>query len=125
MITLTREFSFCSAHKLPYYEGKCHNLHGHNYRLQVTVKGDLIKDPKNPKFGMIIDFHDLDSLVKEHIIEDYDHKYLNDFLPNPTAEMIVEAMAKEIKLHLPLGVHLHSMKLWETDDSFVEYLNEY
>ena len=114
MITVTKQFMFEASHKLPHYDGACHNLHGHSYKLEVTVGGEVNIDTSNPKCGMIIDFKDLKNIVKEVAVDKYDHSYLNDFFENPTAESMVNRIAIDIMSKLPDGVYLVSCKLWET-----------
>lgn len=121
MITVTKRYGFEACHHLPYYEGPCHNLHGHSYKLDVTVCGNVIKDKNNPKCGMIMDFKDLKQIVKEVAVDKYDHSNLNDFFENPTAEIMVETIAEDIMRKLPLKVSLVSVKLWETDTSYAEF----
>jgi len=72
-IRVTKEFNFEMAHALYNYEGPCRNIHGHSYRLFVTVKGTPIKDVKHPENGMVIDFSKLKKIVKENIINIFDH----------------------------------------------------
>lgn len=120
-MTVTKIFMFEASHHLPHYDGDCHNLHGHSYKLEVTVGGDVVTDKQHPKCGMIIDFKDLKQLVKEVAVDKYDHSYLNDFFPNPTAEIMVEKIATGISAKLPKGVYLVSCKLWETATSYAEY----
>ena len=117
MITVTKLFTFDACHHLPHYEGACHNLHGHTYKLEVTVTGQVITDKTNPKCGMIIDFKDLKKVVNEAVVDKYDHANLNDFFENPTAEIMVEHIGVEIIKALPKGVSLVSVKLWEKIDS--------
>ena len=69
-IRLTKEFSFESAHALEGYDGKCRHIHGHSYRLYVTIIGEPISDSVNPKYGMVMDFGDLKNIVNEEIILD-------------------------------------------------------
>lgn len=121
MLTVTKRFTFEACHHLPYYEGACHRLHGHSYKLNVTVTGDRITDKDNPKCGMIIDFKDLKKIVNKEVVDRYDHTDLNTFFENPTAENMVVAMAHDIEHNLPEGVKLVSVKLWETEDSYAEY----
>ena len=121
MLTLTRRFTFEACHHLPFYDGACHRLHGHSYKMEVTVTGDVITDTKNPKCGMIIDFKDLNKLVNDVIISKYDHQDLNQFFSNPTAEIMVAIISHSIMDNLPEGVDLVSVKLWETEDSYAEY----
>ena len=114
MLTVTKHFGFEACHHLPYYEGACHNIHGHSYKLDVTVGGNIIKDTNNPKCGMIVDFKDLKKIVKENVVDKYDHSNLNDFFENPTAEIMVVDIAYSIMQKLPKEVYLVSVKLWET-----------
>jgi len=72
-IRLTKEFNFEMAHALWNYDGLCKNIHGHSYKLLVTVIGEAITDKKNPKLGMVMDFSDLKQIVKKEITEKYDH----------------------------------------------------
>ena len=116
---VTKIFEFEACHHLPHYKGACHNLHGHSYKLEVTV-GGTIKEDGN-KRGMVIDFKDLKKIVKEVAVDKYDHANLNDFFPNPTAEIMVEQIALDIMENLPTEVFLDSVKLWETSTSYAEY----
>ena len=72
-IRITKQFSFETAHALHGYDGKCKNLHGHSYKLDVTVMGSPISDASDPKYGMVIDFGDLKKIVKEDIVDVFDH----------------------------------------------------
>lgn len=121
MITVTKVFMFEASHSLPHYVGACHKLHGHSYKLEVTVTGAIEADTSNPKCGMIIDFKDLKEVVKEIVVDKYDHAYLNDFFENPTAEVMVSKIASDLIRGLPKGVLLVSCKLWETTTSYAEY----
>lgn len=121
MLTVTKQFKFDAAHQLPYYEGACRNLHGHTYHLDITVTGDVIQNPKHKNCGMIIDFKDLEKIVWEKVVKRYDHRYLNYYFPNPTAELMAERIGDKIAKELPEGVHLVCIRLWEGDESYVEY----
>ena len=121
MITVTKVFMFEASHRLPYYEGACHNLHGHSYKLEVTVGGNVNSDPSNPKCGMIMDFKDLKKIVNEVAVDKYDHSYLNEFFPNPTAEIMVKKISLDIMEKLPKNTFLMSCKLWETTTSYAEF----
>ena len=121
MVTVTKIFMFEASHHLPHYVGACHNLHGHSYKLEVTVGGEVNRDPSNPKCGMIIDFKDLKKIVNEVAVDKYDHSYLNDFFENPTAEIMVNQIALDIIGKLPVGLCLVSCKLWETTTSYAEF----
>ncbi|MFH6767221.1 6-carboxytetrahydropterin synthase [Gaetbulibacter aquiaggeris] len=141
-IRITKQFSFETGHALYGYDGKCKNVHGHSYKLSVTVIGKPIKDNTHVKFGMVIDFGDLKRIVKEEIVNVFDHatvfnkntphvelaKELADRGHNvllvdyqPTSEMMVIDFSKKIKSRLPDHIELHSLKLQETDTSFAEW----
>lgn len=141
-IRITKQFSFETGHALYGYDGKCKNVHGHSYKLSVTVIGKPIDDSTHVKFGMVIDFGDLKKIVKSEIVDVFDHatvfnkntphvelaKELKDrghnvLLVNyqPTSEMMVIDFAKKIKQHLPDHIALHSLKLQETETSFAEW----
>lgn len=111
---VSKEFTFDAAHFLTKYHGKCENLHGHTYRLRVTVEGPVQED------GMVVDFKALKTLVKEKVIDRYDHQNLNDFFENPSAELIASKIWDDLVGELP-GVKLYEVVLWETADSFVTH----
>lgn len=141
-IRITKLFSFETGHALYGYDGKCKNVHGHSYKLSVTVIGKPISDTTHIKHGMVIDFGDLKKIVKAEIVDVFDHatvfnkntphvelaKELKDRGHNvllvdyqPTSEMMVIDFAKKIKTHLPQHIALHSLKLQETETSFAEW----
>lgn len=124
MRSITKIFTFEACHHLPNYEGSCHELHGHSYKLEVTVGGRIITDTNNHKCGMIIDFKDLKKIVNEVAVDKYDHSYLNDFFENPTAEIMVEKISKDIlgRLSTIPNCYLVSCRLWETSTSYAEYI---
>lgn len=105
-----RTFYFDASHHLPAYKGKCEQLHGHTYRLDVVVEGDIKKD------GMVLDFCELERIVEEKVIATLDHQDLNNILPNPTAENIAEWIWKKLKTRLKP----HSIKLYEGRGKWVE-----
>jgi 6-pyruvoyltetrahydropterin/6-carboxytetrahydropterin synthase len=108
---VTRSFSFEAAHQLDWHAGACKNLHGHSYRLEVTVAGELDDN------GIVVDFADLRDAVQRDVLDVFDHTYLNDLLPNPTAELI----AADIWARLgAAGLGLDRIVLWETENSRVE-----
>lgn len=121
MLTVTKIFMFEACHDLPHYDGACHNLHGHSYKLEVTVGGEVVASTSNPKCGMIIDFKDLKKIVNEVAVDKYDHAYLNNFFENPTAEIMVKQIALDIINKLPKNTYLVSCKLWETTTSYAEF----
>lgn len=141
-IRITKQFTFETGHALYGYDGKCKNVHGHSYKLSVTVIGTPITDNTNVKFGMVIDFGDLKKIVKHEIVDVFDHATVfnkntphielakeletrghNVLLVNyqPTSEMMVIDFAQKIQKHLPDHIQLHSLKLQETDTSFAEW----
>jgi 6-pyruvoyltetrahydropterin/6-carboxytetrahydropterin synthase len=109
---LCREFFFDAAHFIPHYKGKCENLHGHTYRLEVVIEGGVKQD------GMIVDFAKMKEIVETQIMEKLDHQSLNDFFENPTAEHIIEWIAHQLKGKLPL----YSLRLWEGQGKWVEVI---
>lgn len=114
--TLTKQFKFEAAHSLPNHDGKCRNLHGHSYVLEVTVSGE--KHTSGPKEGMVVDFADISKIVNEHIINKWDHQFLNDVVPFvTTAENLAEECFKILEIK---GLQVERIKLWETAKSFVE-----
>src|SRR5207248_2369571 len=108
---VTRSFTFEAAHQLPWHAGRCRDLHGHGYRLEVTVEGNVRDD------GMVVDFDELATLVQRDVLERYDHRYLNDFMENPTAELIAADIWKTLEA---TAIGLARIRLWETDDCMVE-----
>jgi 6-pyruvoyltetrahydropterin/6-carboxytetrahydropterin synthase len=141
LIRITKEFSFEMAHALWNYDGPCRNVHGHSYRLFVTLSGIPSEDLQDPKNGMVIDFTDLKNIVKKEIINVFDHaltvsgNYDREKLEvfktmfgntvvteyQPTCENLVADFASRIKKQLPGNVTLHSLKLYETATSFAEW----
>ena len=141
-IRITKQFNFETGHALYGYDGKCRNVHGHSYKLSVTVVGKPITNTDNVKLGMVIDFGDLKKIVKEEIVDKFDHatvfnkntphvelaKELTDRGHNviladyqPTSENMVIDFAAKIKARLPENISLFSLKLQETDTSFAEW----
>ena len=123
MISVTKIFKFDAAHFLPEHSGKCAELHGHTYRLEVTVArkaGGLVADGSSA--GMVIDFGDLKAIVQREIIEKVDHKMLNEVFPfRTTAENMVVYFHEVLEQQLvPLGVEVLKLRLWETQTSFAE-----
>ena len=108
---VTSSFSFEAAHYLPGHPGKCHDLHGHSYKIEVSVSG-----PISPN-GMVVDFSDIERVVNEVIVKRWDHKLLNDTLENPTAENIA---ATALCLLHEAGLDASKIKLFETTDGWVE-----
>lgn len=119
MITVTRVVTFDAAHRLVGYEGPCANLHGHTYKLEVTVEG-----PIRAGTGMVMDFKELDLEIRQ-VTSKLDHVCLNDvFDPSwpiaaqPTAERLVDYIVNQLLKPLPL---LRRVRLWETPDSYATW----
>lgn len=141
-IRITKQFTFETGHALYGYDGKCKNVHGYSYKLSVTVIGKPITDTNNVKYGMVIDFGDLKKIVREEIVDVFDHATVfNQNTPHielakelkdrdhhvilvdyqPTSENMVIDFAEKIKKRLPSSIKLFSLKLQETDSSFAEW----
>lgn len=141
-IRITKQFNFETGHALYGYDGKCRNVHGHSYKLSVTVIGTPITDVTQVKLGMVIDFGDLKKIVEEEIVNTFDHATVfNKNTPHvelakeltdrghkviladyqPTSENMVIDFAAKIKARLPQDIRLHSLKLQETETSFAEW----
>jgi 6-pyruvoyltetrahydropterin/6-carboxytetrahydropterin synthase len=141
-IRITKKFSFETGHALYGYDGKCKNVHGHSYKLSVTVIGSPIENRNDVKFGMVIDFTDLKKIVKEEIVDQFDHATVfNETTPHvelahelknrghdvilvdyqPTSENMVIDFAQRIIARLPADIKLFALKLQETESSFAEW----
>ncbi len=140
-IRVTKEFSFEMSHVLSDYDGPCRNVHGHSYRLFVTLAGIPVNEHGHPKNGMVIDFNDIKKIVYREIVSVFDHsvvisddleagrlELLKKMLGNivvtgyqPTCENLVTDFASRIKARLPGNVKLHSLRLYETATSFAEW----
>lgn len=144
-VRLTKEFGFEMAHALEGYDGACKHIHGHSYRLFVTVIGSPSKEESDPKFGMVLDFSILKGIVGKYIIDRYDHALIlresdlrKDFHSllsstygkveivdyQPTCENMICRFAEMIKSELPSNISLHHIKLHETATSFAEWYQE-
>ncbi len=144
-IRLTKEFNFEAAHALEGYDGPCREIHGHSYRLFVTVKGEPSTSEGDPKAGMVLDFGVLKRIVNETIISQLDHAFvmrrseksaqiidtMRGMFSNiievdyqPTCENMLVDFAARLRSGLPTGVELHSLKLHETATSFAEWYAE-
>lgn len=144
IIRITKEFKFEMAHALKGYDGPCQNIHGHSYELKVTVSGNPIVEEENPKLGMVMDFGDLKKIVKETVIDIFDHalvlnntypESISDALKNtfnkvilidyqPTSELMVADFAERIISKLPKSVELKYVLLRETVTSYAEWYAE-
>ncbi len=110
---VTKTFGFEAAHRLLDYQGKCERLHGHSYKLSVTVDAPVRPD------GIAFDFTDLKRIVNARVVDVLDHRYLNDYVPKSTAENVVVWIWERLK-DLPLD----EISLWETASSSVTYRGE-
>lgn len=141
-IRITKQFSFETGHALFGYDGKCRNVHGHSYKLSVTVIGEPITEQGAVKLGMVIDFSDLKKIVKEEVVDVFDHATVfNKNTPHvelakelmdrghsviladyqPTSENMVIDFAAKITARLPKNISLFSLRLQETESSFAEW----
>ena len=141
-IRITKQFDFETGHALYGYDGKCRNVHGHSYKLSVTVIGTPIEDAQDVKYGMVIDFKDLKLIVQEEIVDKFDHATVfNKNTPHvelahelqirdhnvilvdyqPTTEMMLVDFAAKINAKIPDTITLHSLRLQETATSYAEW----
>ena len=143
-VRVTKKFTFDMAHALFGYDGPCKNIHGHTYKLSVTLKGKVIENPNHPKNGMVIDFTDFKRIVADNIVSVFDHslvlnskapygdlKNLNEnferinFVPyQPSCENLLIDFLNKISSKLPEGVTINSIKLEETPTSYAEWYAE-
>ncbi len=142
-MNITKEFSFEMSHVLMGYDGACSQIHGHSYRMAVTLKGEPCVDIDSPKRGMVMDFGVLKRIVNERIVGRFDHSLVIladertaelrrvltahfervhevDF--QPTCEMLATHFASLIKEGLPAGVELVQLRLYETATSYADYI---
>ncbi len=141
VIRVTKEFDFESAHALDGYDGKCKDIHGHSYHLKITLKGSPINDSDDVKCGMVIDFGDVKSIIKQHVDPLFDHRLIlrNDSrfkgIENtnervryvdyqPTCENMLGEIVDIVISKLPGEVQLHSALLRETATSYAEWFSE-
>lgn len=141
LIRVTKEFTFEMAHALLGYDGDCKFVHGHSYKLSVTVSGEPVSETADPKLGMVIDFGDLKKIVRDNIVAVFDHALvLNDQTPHehfkesselfdkvifvgyqPTSENLVSDFAEKIRQNLPPQLKLYSVRLRETATSYADW----
>ncbi len=141
IIRLTKEFTFEMAHALEGYDGPCKNIHGHSYKLEVTIIGEPCKDMNASNYGMVMDFGQLKRIVNEEVVQRFDHVLLipinsalykkRDELPlgkilavdfQPTCENLLIYIAPLISQRLPQSVKLFRLKLHETATSYGEWI---
>ena len=139
-IRLTKEFKFEMAHALKGYDGLCRNIHGHSYELLVTVTGVPVSDKTSAKLGMVMDFGDLKRIVRNNIIDEFDHALVlnresaDDYNVNaemfgrtilvyyqPTSENMLIDFVERLKDKMPANVKLHHLLLRETVTSYAEW----
>jgi 6-pyruvoyltetrahydropterin/6-carboxytetrahydropterin synthase len=143
-IRVTKVFTFDMAHALFGYDGPCKNIHGHTYKLSVTLIGSPIQDTTNPKEGMVIDFTDFKKIVKDEVINVFDHtlvlkadtphakiKGLTDNFERvmftayqPSCENLLMDMLTRIQVKLPMSIELKNVRLEETPTSYAEWFKE-
>lgn len=141
-VRVTKQFKFETGHAIYGYDGLCKNVHGHSFKLDVTIIGQPITDPDHVKNGMVIDFGDLKTIVNKEIVQPFDHAtVLNVKSPHkaiademeirghkilkvsyqPTCEMMIIDFALKLKAKLPDHLKLYSLKLRETETAFAEW----
>ncbi len=121
MFEVSVEQSFAAGHALRNYKGKCENVHGHNYKVQLKVFGTELDQA-----GLLMDFGDMKRILRE-VIEILDHQFINDIEPfttvNPSAENMTKWFYDEVVRRMPEGTHLSlgEVKIWETDIQYAAY----
>ena len=120
MFEVSVEYTFAAGHALRGYKGKCENVHGHNYKVQVTVAGEQLDGT-----GMLMDFVEVKKNIKD-LVERLDHRFLNDVPPfdvlNPSAENLAKYFYDELDPHVTdRGLKVHAVKIWETDTTAATY----
>lgn len=150
MLNITKKFEFECAHMLNNHKGDCKNLHGHSYKLEITIEGNPIEDITNEAYGMLIDFKNLKNIVKAYILDYFDHAYVYnnhagpkaasieianilkknnmktvDFDGEPTCETMSKFFFNELDYVFDLNGYtnfkIQKVKLYETSGSFAEY----
>ncbi len=141
ILRITKRFHFEMAHALYAYDGICRNIHGHSYQLEVTITGSVLKASGQPKDGMVMDFHDLKTIVKQAVVDRLDHAIMVNSLVDkeqknalseltsrmivvdfqPTTENILLHIAQILSPQLTSNLKLYSLKLFETGTSFAEW----
>ena len=144
-VRVTKQFKFETGHAIYGYDGLCKNVHGHSFKLDVTIIGQPINDPDHVKNGMVIDFGDLKTIVNKEIVQPFDHatvlnvksphKEIADEMESrghkilrvsyqPTCEMMIIDFALKLKAKLPNHLKLYSLKLRETETAFAEWYSD-
>lgn len=139
-IRITKEFDFEAAHALDGYEGKCKDIHGHSYHLKITLIGEPSKDVLLSDCGMVVDFGEIKSIVREHVYENFDHRLLlrndsrfkglekdNERIRyvnyQPTCENMLIEIVGMVQKCLQGKIILHSAFLRETANSYAEWFS--
>ncbi len=120
MFEVSVDYTFAAGHALRGYKGKCENVHGHNYKVQVIVAGEQLDST-----GLLIDFVDLRRAIKG-LVERLDHRFLNDLAPfdrvNPSAENIAKYFNDELEPQIgQRGLKVQAITVWETDTTSATY----
>ena len=119
MYELSIETQFAAAHQLRGYKGKCENMHGHNWRVQVSISSEKLND-----IGIVMDFHDLKKITNEAIAS-LDHSYLNEVFPfteiNPSSENIAKWIFESLSKKMEDSVKVNSITVWESENSSATY----
>jgi 6-pyruvoyltetrahydropterin/6-carboxytetrahydropterin synthase len=136
-VAVCKIFTFDAAHQLVGHNGKCSNLHGHTYKLEVVLKGPVVNEPGVSSEGFVMDFHDLKRVVNERIIDQWDHSFLamgneavleNLYQTNSKVTLLgfrttAENLSSYICFELmQAGLPVYSVKLWETPTAWAEVL---
>jgi 6-pyruvoyltetrahydropterin/6-carboxytetrahydropterin synthase len=144
MLTITRKLEFDAGHRIPDHKSQCRNLHGHRYTLEITLTGDIITAEGNSDNGMIMDFSDVKTLAKQHLVDVWDHAFIvyeqdtsvRDFLASlpdhktvvidriPTVENLAHVAFGILKAafidRFGTGLRLHKLVLHETPNCWAE-----
>ena len=119
MFEVSVEETFAAGHALRGYKGKCENVHGHNYKVEVTIEG-----PELDSIGLLVDFVEVKRLIRA-VAGYLDHRFINDLAPfdvvNPSAENMARYFYDEISRGLDSRVRLNNVKIWETDVTSATY----
>lgn len=119
MYELSIETQFAAAHQLRGYKGKCENMHGHNWRVQVSISSEKLND-----IGIVMDFHDLKDITNE-VISPLDHTLLNEIFPfteiNPSSENIAKWIFESLHKQLNDIVKVNTVTVWESENSSATY----
>lgn len=116
---IVKKFKFDAAHNLLSYKGKCEKLHGHTYEIVVVLEG--VPDEE----GIIMDFIELKEIIKNEVIDILDHSYINDIIPQPTAENIAVWIWNKLEAKIErVNCHLYEIQVWENSESGVIYRGE-